>query len=122
MVFEFDSIHFVKSSRVVEWASEKEMEDERRGRGSCLVVLRRAQYRPLKSVAKREGLEFEVCRLRISSWNAAEARRTANNGRFHNARKSKEVLEVDGGRLLVELTCPPLAARHEPNLTAPSGA
>jgi hypothetical protein len=69
--------------------------------GFWKVVLRRAQLQPLKSVAKKDDAVFQKQNATINLWNAKEARLTATNKtRFHNARESKEVLEVDGGRLL----------------------
>jgi hypothetical protein len=113
LVLKFDGVHFVKTKGSSSRRHKNRSKVKGGGGVVSLVVLRRAQCRPFKLVARREGLGFEGCRSRISSWNAAEARRTPNKARFHNARKCKEVLEVDGGRLLVELTCPPLPARHD---------
>lgn len=50
---------------------------------------------------KKDDAVFQMQNATINLWNAKEARLTATNKtRFHNARESREVLEVDGGRLL----------------------
>jgi hypothetical protein len=93
LVLELDGVHVVKSKGSSSGRHRNRSKVKGGGGVVCLVVLRRAQYQPLRSVAKRERLGFGVCRSRISSWNAAEARRTPNKARFHNARKCKEVLD-----------------------------
>jgi hypothetical protein len=85
-----------------------------------LFVLRRAQLQPLKSVAKIEEVDYERKDSEISLWNAKEARQSAKKAWFHNVRKWKEVLDVDGGRLFGGVS--PRCRRHEDEPRTPGGA
>lgn len=72
LVLEFDS-HFAKSAFVWRRSSlHRRRSKGEEGEGFCR--LRRAHLQPLKSVAKREEVNFERKDSEISLWNAKEAK------------------------------------------------